>query len=112
MEELFLPVLSHFQNGNSWTGSGGALRYRMTPREACIFAEIWEGPWCYEYSRVEESREFPMDEQGIADMGAWISGWAEEMKTRPPKSFVETVQRRDAVEAERAAEQQEPSETL
>ena len=25
-EELFLPVLSHFENGNFWTASGGALR--------------------------------------------------------------------------------------
>ena len=24
-EELFLPVLSHFENGNFWTASGGVL---------------------------------------------------------------------------------------
>ena len=26
-EELFLPVLSHFENGNFWTASGGAVSY-------------------------------------------------------------------------------------
>ena len=33
-EELFLPVLSHFENGNFWTASGGALRYKvvLTPQ--------------------------------------------------------------------------------
>ena len=30
-EELFLPVLSHFENGNFWTASGGALRYKVVP---------------------------------------------------------------------------------
>ena len=31
MDELFLPVLSHFENGNFWTASGGRMRYRVDP---------------------------------------------------------------------------------
>ena len=30
-QELFLPVLSHFENGNFWTASGGRMRYRVDP---------------------------------------------------------------------------------
>ena len=45
MEEVFLPVLSHFQNGNAWTGSGGRLRYRLVPESEIISAEVWEGPF-------------------------------------------------------------------
>ena len=33
MEELFLPVLSHFQNGNGRIASADRLRYQVTPAE-------------------------------------------------------------------------------
>ena len=55
MEDFFLPVLSHFQNENFWTASAGALRYRVTPREEGLAAEVWEGPWRYEDSRLPEA---------------------------------------------------------
>ena len=31
MEELFLPVLHSFENNNVFTGSYGALRFKVTP---------------------------------------------------------------------------------
>ena len=71
MEELFLPVLSHFQNGNFWSASAGRMSYRVVPDGEKLAAEVWEGPWCYQLSRVEERREFPMDESGLADLAAW-----------------------------------------
>ena len=40
MEEYFLPVLSHFQNGNIWTGSDRRLRYRLVPGEEVISAAL------------------------------------------------------------------------
>ena len=54
-EELFLPVLSHFENGNFWTASGGALRYKVVPdtgESPRLTAEVWEGPWRYQDSTV------------------------------------------------------------
>ena len=45
MEELFLPVLSHFQNGNFWTASGGRMQCRVDPGEEALTAQVWEGPW-------------------------------------------------------------------
>ena len=80
MEDFFLPVLSHFQNENFWTASAGALCYRVTPREEGLAAEVWEGPWRYEDSRVEETRTFPLSDEGLE----------------------ESIRRRDAVRAERA----------
>ena len=67
MEDFFLPVLSHFQNENFWTASAGALRYRVTPREEGLAAEVWEGPWRYEDSRVEETRTFPLSDEGLEE---------------------------------------------
>ena len=57
-EELFLPVLSHFENGNFWTASGGALRYKVVPdtgESPRLTAEVWEGPWRYQDSTVAVS---------------------------------------------------------
>ena len=31
MEEIFLPVLHSFENNNVFTGSYGALRFKVTP---------------------------------------------------------------------------------
>ena len=49
-ERLFLPVLSHFENKNFWTASGGRMRYRVDPvlgedQPPALTAQVWEGPW-------------------------------------------------------------------
>lgn len=103
-EEFYLPVLSHFQNGNGWTGSGGRLRYKVVPAEERLAAEVWEGPWCYELSRVEEKREFPMDEAGLEALSAWLQGWLAEMAGRGAPTLEETLRRRDEVRAAAKAE--------
>ena len=72
-EELFLPVLSHFENGNFWTASGGAMRCRVdadTGESPHLTAQVWEGPWRLQDSRVEETREFPLTEEGLAGLRA------------------------------------------
>ena len=101
MEELYLPVLSHFQNGNIWTGSDRRLRYRLVPGEEGISAEAWEGPWSYQFSQVEERAEFPLDEAGLASLRAWIVHWSGVVNGRPPKSMAETIRERDALLAQR-----------
>lgn len=94
MEEFFLPVLSHFQNGNAWTASGGRLRYRLVPGEETIAAEVWEGPFCYELSQVEEQRDFPLSEEGLEELRTWIAAWGETVNARPPKTLAQTLEQR------------------
>ena len=65
MEELFLPVLHSFENGNVFTGSLGLLRFKITPQitmktpkevdfeASSIRAEYWHGLCCYEKSQIE-----------------------------------------------------------
>ena len=77
-EELFLPVLSHFENGNFWTASGGALRYKVVPdtgESPRLTAEVWEGPWRYQDSTVEETKEFPLSEEGLEELRGWLARW-------------------------------------
>ena len=104
MEQLYLPVLSHFQNGNAWTASDGRLRCRIVPGEGGLTAEAWEGPWAYEFSRVEDTSRFPMDETGLEALRAWAARWGAEINARPPRTLEENLRRRDEVVQEKAKE--------
>ena len=100
MAQLFLPVLSHFQNKNPWSASAGRLRYRILPTvaeneaDSVLTAEVWEGPWAYEFSTVEETRTFPLSEEGLQALPAWIAQWAEAVNARPERTMAEDDARR------------------
>ena len=111
-EELFLPVLSHFENENFWTASGGAMRYRVDPVKeegagapTALLAQVWQGPWNQADSRVEATETFPLSEEGLSGLRTWLLKWQAEMNARPPRTLAETIAARDARRAERAAEQ-------
>lgn len=84
MDELFLPTLHTFENNNIFTGSYGALRFRIEPnvvmatrKDADLAAssmrcEYWHGALCYEKSTMEGERTFPMSPEGRAEMKAWL----------------------------------------
>ena len=96
MEALYLPVLSHFQNGNFWTGSERRLRYRIVPEDGQLAAEAWEGPWSYALSQVEDRQTFPRDQEGLDQLASWIQTWSQTINARPPRTLEETIQARDA----------------
>ena len=100
MEAFFLPVLSHFQNENFWTASAGRMRYQVTPEEENLAAEVWEGPWRYQDSTVEETKEFPLSEEGLEELRGWLARWRTEMNARPKKTLEETLAARAARRAE------------
>ena len=111
---MFLPVLSHFQNENIWIASDGKLRYQVSPatvekedgtKDALIIGEVWEGPWSREFSVIEEVEEFPMTEDGIEDLRAWLILESMEINDRPDRSLEENMARREAaIQARKAAE--------
>ena len=110
MDELFLPVLSHFENGNFWTASGGRMRYRVDPEpgeELQLAARVWEGPWSLADSPVEEETRFPLSEEGLEALRAWALGWQKTINARPPKTLAETIAARDAFRAAREAEKEQ-----
>ena len=105
MEVMFLPVLSHFQNENIWIASDGKLRYQVSPvtvekedgtKEELLIGEVWEGPWGYELSTVEEKRWFPLDGEGLEQLRAWALDWGEQINARPARTMAETIAMRDA----------------
>ena len=69
---------------NTFTGSCGALRFKivpkvemLTPKEvdmenSSIFAEFWHGQLCYEKSEIEGQSTFPMSEEGREALKIWL----------------------------------------
>lgn len=84
MADIFIPTLHTFAMKNPFTGSCGIFRFKITPNvvmstpkevdfaQSSIKAEFWHGLFCYEKSEIEAQREFPMTEEGRADMKAWL----------------------------------------
>ena len=85
MQEIYMPTLHTFENQNVFTGSFGALRFKITPdvdlpkgakelirENSSIKAEFWHGLLCYEKSEIEAEKVFPLTEEGRADMIAWL----------------------------------------
>ena len=84
MKELFIPTLHTFAMNNVFTGSCGLFRFRIkpnivkrTPKEvdmeaSSMTAEYWHGEYCYEKSEMEDSKTFPMSEEGRANMKQWL----------------------------------------
>lgn len=110
MTDFFLPLLSHFQNGNPWSASAGRLRFRILPdREAgSLTAEVWEGPWAYEYSTVEATHAFPLTEAGLAQLPPWLEEWRLAVNSRSQRTLEENAQRRDAVALIREGTRENP----
>lgn len=100
MAELFLPVLSHFLNNNPWTASHARMRYRAVPavnedlESGTLNVEVWEGPWAYEFSTVEEEKTFPLTSEGLEELGQWLMEWSGQINARPPRSMEENWNRR------------------
>ncbi len=94
MGEIYLPVLSHFQNENIWIASEGRFRFQVTPGPEGLTAEIWEGPWSYEFSAVEERAVFPLDEEGVEALRAWLGEKGLEVNARPGRTMAEDWARR------------------
>ena len=117
MAEFFMPVLSHFQNENPWSASAGRLHYLITPvvprdeekvpvlEGATLTVEVWEGPWAYELSTVEENKTFPLTEEGIATIPAYLESWYQTVQARPQRTLEENIARR--VEPETPEEKKE-----
>ena len=84
MAEIFIPTLHTFAMKNTFTGSCGALRFKIVPNvvmqtpkevnmaESSITAEYWHGLFCYEKSEMEGKETFPMSEEGRLAMKTWL----------------------------------------
>ena len=84
MVELYIPTLHTFAMANTFTGSCGLFRFKISPNvvmatqkevdfeASSITAEFWHGPLCYEKSEIEAKETFSMSEEGRLEMKTWL----------------------------------------
>lgn len=84
MKDIYLPALNWFAMKNSFSGSCGNFRFMVKPdvvmsapkevdfEASSIKCEFWHGPLCYELSTMEQTRRFPLSEEGRANMKTWL----------------------------------------
>ena len=72
MNEIYVPVLHFFENGNPFTGSFGLLRFFLKPDAETITAKVWHGQFCMEKSEIEQEKEFPLTAEGREALIAWL----------------------------------------
>ena len=80
--ELYTPNYMSFNNQNTFLGSYDGLRFKLVPDVAdpenkVIHAEYWYGPLCYEKSIMDGKADFPLSDEGIAEMKLWLTGLSE-----------------------------------
>ena len=84
MAEIYLPTLHTFAMNNIFTGSCGLFRFRAEPnvmmatakevdfQQSTIHCEFWHGLYCYEKSQTEDTKEFPLSEEGRSALIDWL----------------------------------------
>lgn len=86
-EEFYMPGLSHFENGNGWSGSRGLLCYEIEkPQEGKLRVVTWQGPFCRRYAELEAQSAFDVTGEGVCAMTDWLLREAERMNAHPPKT--------------------------
>ena len=85
-QEFYLPGLSHFSNGNGWSGSRGLLCYEIEkPQEDRLLTVVWQGPFARKYAQMEGEASFEVTEEGVAALRAWLLEQAEAKNAHPPR---------------------------
>ena len=85
MHDILIPTMLFWENGNTWYGSKGQARFFIRPvpareeQAASLEAELWRGPLTRELSEILETAAFPMSEEGLEKLTAWLEARAAEL---------------------------------
>lgn len=71
--EIFdLRNFYYYKCGNIFSGSLNNFNYKIIPKENELTVLIWHGMLCYELAEIEIEKNFPLDEDGFANMIKWL----------------------------------------
>lgn len=88
MNDVLIPTLLFWENGNSFYGSKGQARFfirpvqpedsqfEATPR---LEVELWRGPLMKQLSEILDTTSFPLSEEGLSQLTAWLESKATEL---------------------------------
>lgn len=104
-ELMWLPTLSHFTNGNGWSGSARVLRFQIEPpADGKLTAVVWQDPFTRKYAEELLRAEFELSDEGIEAMRIWLLEQAAEMNAHPPRTPQELRAWRDNAKAQETAD--------
>ena len=93
MNEIMIPTMLFWENGNSWYGSKGLCRFFIQPTkhetpedqpdERSLEIEVWRGPKTKALSEILCTASFPLSEEGLEQTVAWLEQKAQEMNSEP-----------------------------
>ena len=77
MNDILIPTMLFWENGNTWYGSKGLLRFFIKPVKqedtgTTLDIELWRGPLAKEFSEIMETAFFPLSEEGLTQVTAWL----------------------------------------
>ena len=84
MNDILIPTLLFWENGNSFYGSKGQARFFIRPvrpeeGEPRLEAELWRGPLTKALSEILATASFPLSEEGLKQVTAWLEERAGEL---------------------------------
>lgn len=78
MNNIEIPTLLFWENGNSWYGSLGSARFFIRPEtpegaeEQQLSIQLWRGPLAMDLSEIIATAAFPVTEAGLTQAAAWL----------------------------------------
>jgi hypothetical protein len=88
MNCIQIPTLLFWENGNTWYGSKGNARFFIhpvfptqeedaAPAGPTLEVELWPGPLTKELSQILATASFPLSEEGLRQVIAWLEEQAD-----------------------------------
>lgn len=81
LSPIEIPTMLFWENGNTWYGSKGEARFFIQPTSrqdgdgparAALDVELWRGPLSRALSQVLAEASFPLCEEGLVQLTAWL----------------------------------------
>lgn len=82
MNEIQIPTMLFWENGNSWYGSKGSARFFIKtqkheeegdlPAHTTLDVEVWRGPLTKALSEILSTASFPLTEEGLFQLAVWL----------------------------------------
>lgn len=69
-----IPPVSYFQTKNYFNGSCDDLNYDIRPDKdvTTLTVKIWHGKLCMPLSEIEQTKEFPVTQEGVDSVIDWL----------------------------------------
>jgi len=92
LNDILIPTMLFWENGNTWYGSKGNARFYIQPvkheppeddpegqAHTTLDVELWRGPLTKALSEIIATASFPLSEEGLIQTTAWLEERAAEL---------------------------------